>query len=217
MAVKKRIGRSVMKRKAQPLSKRDQLLQTALELFAREGFHATGVDRIVEESGVTKKTLYAHFGSKEDLIVAVLREYEGKFRAQFFEEVEEQAKTPKGRLLGLFDVAERWFSTSSFHGCLFINAIGEYSEPTTSIRSVCQEYKGFVKGYIQDLCEKLPVLHATHLAEELALLLEGATVTVQVSQNPKAAQIAKRIAKVLIDKAIQPSPSSAARLSRNRR
>ena len=191
-----------MKAKLSKLSKRDQLIQTALELFAKNGIHATGVDSIVEQSGVTKKTLYAHFRSKEELVLAVLRQYDELARNDFMRRVESGGKTPRARLLAVFDFAERWFQQSNFYGCLFINTIGEYSDTDTPIRQICKEYKKLVKGYIRELCEQAGASDPKGLAEELALLLEGATVTAQVSQNPNTAKIAKRAARALIDKAV---------------
>lgn len=191
-----------MKTKLPKLSKRDQLIQTALELFAKNGIHATGVDSIVEQSGVTKKTLYAHFHSKEELVMAALRHYDVLARNEFIRRVENGGKTPRARLLAVFDVAQQWFNQNNFYGCLFINTIGEYSGKDTPIRQICKEYKKMVKGYIHSLCEQAGAKDPQELAEELSLLLEGATVTAQVSQNPKTAKIAKRAANVLIDKAI---------------
>lgn len=193
-----------MKKKTSSLSKRELLIKTALELFAKNGIHATGVDSIVEQSGVTKKTLYAHFRSKDELVLAVLRHYDGLARNEFMRRVESGGKTPRTRLLAIFDFAQRWFQERNFYGCLFINTIGEYSDDETPIRQICKEYKRLVKGYIHELCEEAGASNPRELAEELALLLEGATVTAQVSQNPKTAQIAKRAAKALIDKAIPP-------------
>ena len=191
-----------MKTKLPKRSKRDQLIQTAVKLFAKNGIHATGVDAIVEHSGVTKKTLYAHFRTKEELVLAVLRHYDALARNEFMRKVESAGTKPRARLLGIFDVAEQWFQESNFYGCLFINTIGEYSGKNTPVRQICKEYKKLVKGYIHSLCEQAGAHNPQELAEELALLLEGATVTAQVSQNPKTAKIAKRAARALIDNAI---------------
>ncbi|GJL64853.1 MAG: TetR family transcriptional regulator [Nitrospirales bacterium] len=191
-----------MSKKPLRASKKEQLLETALELFAKNGIHATGVDSIAEQSGVTKRTLYAYFGSKDELILTVLQHYDGLARKEFMRRVETGGKTPRARLLAIFDFAQRWFQQKNFYGCLFINTIGEYSHPDTPIRQICKEYKKLVKGYIWELCEQAGASNPRELAEELALLLEGATVTAQVSQNPKTAQIAKRAASALIEKAI---------------
>lgn len=189
-----------MKRKDISPSKREQLIQTAVSLFAQNGIHATGIDTIVEQSGVTKKTLYAHFRSKEELVLAALRHYDGQFRNSFIRQVETKARTPKTRLLAIFDVAETWFSQQNFYGCMFINAVGEHSTPNTSLRYVCSDFKRMMTEFILGLCTKMRARNPQQLAEELALLLEGAIVTAQVSQKPDAAKIAKRAAAVLIEK-----------------
>ncbi len=103
-----------MRTKPSKLSKRDQLIQTAVKLFGKNGFHATGVDTIAAESGVTKRTLYAHFRSKDELVLAALRQYDGVFRNEFMRRVEESAKTPRAKLLAVFDVAEHWVKQKNF-------------------------------------------------------------------------------------------------------
>ena len=80
-------------------SKRQQLINTAIELFSKNGFHGTGIDTIVEHSGVTKRTLYSHFRSKEELVLAALRDYDGQFRNAFMRQVEAKGRTSKSRLL----------------------------------------------------------------------------------------------------------------------
>lgn len=188
-----------MSRKSTGPSKREQLIQTAVALFAKNGIHATGIDTIVEQSGVTKKTLYAHFRSKEELVLAALRHYDGQFRNSFMRQVETKGRTPKARLLAVFDVAEAWFSQQNFYGCMFINAVGEHSTPDTSLRYVCSDFKRMMTEFILDLCVKSGARNPQQLSEELALLLEGAIVTAQVSQKPDAAKIAKRAAEILIE------------------
>ena len=193
-----------MKNKKVTLSKREQLIRTAVELFSKNGIHATGIDTIVEHSGVTKKTLYAHFGSKEELVLAALRHYDGQFRNFFMRQVEAKGRTPKTRLLAVFDVAEAWFRQNNFYGCMFINAVGEHSETDTPLRHVCHEFKLMMSGFIRDLCEQVGARNPEALADEIALLLEGAIVTAQVSQKPEAAKIARRAAVVLIERQSRP-------------
>jgi hypothetical protein len=83
---------------------------------------------------------------------------------------------------------------------MFINAVGEHSDPAASLRNVCGDFKQMMGNFILDLCVKVGARNPQQLAEELALLLEGAIVTAQVSRKPEAAQIAKRAAKALIEK-----------------
>jgi len=198
-----------MKQKSGGPTKREQLILTAVELFAKNGIHATGIDTIVEQSGVTKKTLYAHFRSKEELVLAALRHYDGEFRNFFMRQVETKARTPKTRLLAVFDVAEAWFRQNNFYGCMFINAVGEHSEPDTSLRHVCYDFKRLMAEFIKDLCVRAGARQPQQLAEELALLLEGAIVTAQVSQKPDAAKIAKRAAEALIDRSLSPTSAGS--------
>ena len=185
------------------LSKREELISTAKELFSEHGFHATGIDRILAKSGIAKKTLYNHFRTKEELILAVLKQHDSEFRNFFRQEVEACSPDPRERLLAIFDVAETWFSLSSFFGCLFINAIGEYSEQETAIRDVCREFKQLLRSYIESIAIAAGASDPKALATELALLLEGAIVTAQVSAHPHAAQTAKQIATTLIDAATE--------------
>ena len=182
--------------------KRQELVETAIRLFSQHGFHGTGIDLIAEEAKVSKKTMYHHFRSKEELILAALRQFDGLFRNQFMKSVDQQGDTAYERLLGIFDVAHEWFSEHNFFGCMFINAVGEYSEPQTAIREVCKEFKRLMRSYIQELAEPLNVSDPRALADSLAILLEGAIVTAQVSGTPDCAHTARRAAKVLVDEAI---------------
>jgi AcrR family transcriptional regulator len=181
------------------LSRREHLIQTALGLFAERGYHATGIDTILEVAGVSKKTLYHHFRSKDELVLAALRHYDGRFRNGFIRRVEAAAATPRERLLAVFDEAERWFASDAFHGCVFINAIGEYSDRESPIREVCKEFKRLVRSYLHELAAAAHAPDSKRLADDLALLFEGAIVTAQVSGDPRAAQTAKRLAQLAVD------------------
>jgi AcrR family transcriptional regulator len=178
--------------------RREHLINTAIELFREHGYHATGIDKIIDKAGVSKKTLYTHFRSKEELILAALRQYDGIFRNNFMRQVDRLAKTPQEKLLAIFDVSEAWFSKKNFFGCMFINVIGEYSEKDSPIRDICKQFKRLIRNYIRDLCVQTSAKEPDILADKLALIFEGAVVTSQVSQNPEAAKTAKDIARSLV-------------------
>jgi AcrR family transcriptional regulator len=180
--------------------RREHLIDTAIALFAERGYHATGIDTILESAGVSKKTLYRHFRSKDELILAALKKYDGLFRNDFMRQVEARAATPRDRLLAIFDVAAAWFARNDFYGCMFINAVGEFADADTPIRQACKEYKAAMRRYIERLCGELDVPDPAGLAAALALLFEGATVTAQVSGG-EAAVIAKTAAETLISQA----------------
>ena len=187
-------------------SKREQLIETALELFSRQGFHAVGIDSILDRSGVAKKTLYNHFKSKGELILAVLRHYDERFRNQFMRAVESRSASPAGRLLAVFDVAEEWFNRKDFNGCLFVGAAGEYPEEDTPIRKTCKESKDLILGYLSQLATEAGTPHPKELAQQLLLLLEGAISLAKIHKTSVSAAQAKEAAKVLIANSTSKSP-----------
>jgi AcrR family transcriptional regulator len=182
--------------------KRQDLVDTAIRLFNQRGFHGTGIDLIAEEAGVSKKTMYHHFRSKEELILAALKHHDGLFRNDFMKSVNKVSESPSERLVGIFDVAHAWFDTNDFFGCMFINAIGEYSHRDSAIRSACKDFKHQMTGYILELAQSAGVSEPRELAESLALLLEGSIVTAQVAGNPDSADIARKAACVLIENSL---------------
>ena len=116
--------------------KREQLVETALELFSREGFHSTGIDRILAEAGVAKMTLYHHFRSKDELILAALRLRDERFRNEFMRRVERSSGDAAGRLTGIFEVLDGMFDAAASRGCTFINACAEYGDRDSAIHGI---------------------------------------------------------------------------------
>lgn len=188
-----------------PSTKRDQLIDTALDLFTREGFQGTGIDKILAESGVAKMTLYNHFKSKDELILAVLRRRDETFRNWFMREVERRASSPRDRLLATFDVLEEWFRDGNYGGCLFINATAEFGGRAESIRGSCAEHKKLVLDYLTELSRRAGAADAEDLAFSLNLLAEGAIVTAQVFGTPEAARRARKAAHILIRASLEPA------------
>lgn len=185
-------------------SRRDDLIEAALRLFYTHGFHATGIDRILAESGVAKMTLYKHFRSKDELVLAALRRRDEQFRNWLMSAIEKATPNPRDRLLALFDALDDWFngralSTLGFRGCAFIKAASEYDNPDHPVRRACAEHKRLIVDYLRNLAVAAGAADPDELAEQLALLKEGAIVTSQVRSMPDAAREAKDIARTLID------------------
>ncbi len=180
---------------------RDRLIDTAISLFNRHGFHATGVDRIVAVARVAKKTLYAHFPSKEDLILAALSRKRSAFADKFLTAVLASSSDPKERLLALFELAKGWFTDPDFYGCIFVNAVVEYSEPSHPINASAREFKTLLRNFARDQAQAGGAVDPEDLADKIQLLFEGATTVAQVSARPDAATTAKAIAAQLIDQA----------------
>jgi AcrR family transcriptional regulator len=186
-----------------PTNARDRLIDTAITLFNRHGFHATGVDRIVAVARVAKKTLYAHFPSKEDLILAALSRKRLAFSDKFLPAVLAASDDPRQRLLALFELAKSWFSDPDFYGCIFINAAVEYSEPSHPINACAREFKTLLRNFAREQAKAGGAADPEDLADKIALLFEGATTVAQVSARPDAATTARMIAEQLIDQAFR--------------
>lgn len=180
------------------LGRREHIIEVAIKLFCEHGFHATGVDRIMREARVSKKTLYNHFRSKDELILAALQQHDSIFRNEFMKDVEQLSDTAEGQLLAIFDSAEKWFCSQNFFGCIFVNVVGEYSDKNSPMRDVSRNFKQMIRRYIVDLCVRASARNPEKLADELALLFEGAIVTAQISGNANAATTAKTVAVQLI-------------------
>lgn len=194
---------------APAISARDRLIETATALFNRHGFHATGVDRIVAVAKVAKKTLYAHFPSKEELILAALSRKRAAFSDKFLPSVLASSADPRGRLLSLFELAKSWFADSDFYGCIFINAAVEYSEPGHPINACAREFKTLLRGFARQQAIEGGAADPDTLADQIAVLFEGATTVAQVSARPDAATTAKGIAAQLVDQAFGTQKQSA--------
>ncbi|QPO10467.1 TetR/AcrR family transcriptional regulator [Thalassospira sp. A40-3] len=188
-------------------SKRDVLVDTALRLFYTQGFNATGIDKILAESGVAKMTMYKHFKSKDELILAALMRRDEQFRDWLTTEMQKAASDPRGQLLAMFDALEEWFHGRAFKGmgfsgCAFINASSEFAKLDHPAHQIAAEHKRCVLEHIADLCTKAGASDPKQLAEQLALLKEGAIVTAQVRGMPESARIAKTMATALLDAAL---------------
>ena len=183
-------------------SKKEQIIDTALTLFYKDGFHATGVEKIRATANVSKKTLYNHFKSKDELILAVLRRRDEQFRNNFMRKVEHYGKTPVKRLHAVFDAADEWFNAADFCGCMFINASAEFTAADDPCHVICAEHKRLMHEYIKGLAEQANAKDPHTLSEQLNLLIEGATVQAHVSGDKSAAKKAQVMGRVFIDQAI---------------
>lgn len=146
-------------------------------------------------------TLYKHFRSKDELILAALEERDRRFREWFLAEVESRAAEPREQLLAIFDVLEVWFQ-SDFRGCMFINAAAEFSNKNEAIHRFTGEHKLLMGKYLSDLAEAAGVREPDALAFHLNLLVEGAIVLAHVRSDNSSAQKAKQAAGILIDNAL---------------
>lgn len=178
--------------------KRDHLMATAWRLFYRDGLRVVGIDTILAEAGVAKMTLYNHFASKEELIIAILEKRDREFRASLMERVEAAGSDPTQRLLAVFDWHETWFGGDEFKGCIFIRAVSEYPDPEHPIHQTAWRHKVAVKAALVDLFTAAGARNSAALAETLSLLIDGAIVTAHATQATTPARSARAAAATLL-------------------
>ncbi|AMO75347.1 transcriptional regulator, TetR family [Pseudomonas citronellolis] len=179
-------------------SKREQLLNTALELFYREGYHATGIDRILAESGVAKMTLYKHFKSKDELIMAALEERHARTLRRFGDA---PRRAPREAILAVFDNLHGYLHEDGFSGCAFIHAAAEFHDRGHPIHRQAAEHKGFVEAFFRRQLEALGVHEPGKLARQLQYLLEGVLVMAHMHGPADQALEAREVAETLLRQA----------------
>jgi AcrR family transcriptional regulator len=181
-------------------SPKEKLFQTAARLFYQHGYRAIGVDTIASESGIGKMTLYRHYPSKDDLIVAFLRESNEKFW-EYFEQSIKDAPTAREKLLAFFEALQNYVVTPACYGCPFINVASEYPEADYAGHQVALEHKQSVRARFNQLAQEAGARQPEALANVLLLLMDGAYMAARMfgssSSNP-AANVAEA-ARHLID------------------
>jgi AcrR family transcriptional regulator len=185
------------------VSRRDHLVDTALKLFCRHGFRATGIDLVLGESGVAKKTLYNHFKSKDELIIAALQkrdeDFMGKMRASVARLAPLQEGDPRmSRVLAFFDGLHEWIVGGGFNGCTFINASAEYPRQEDPIHLACAHHKKLVVEALEEMLADLGLADNHMLALQIALLADGAIVSAHTAGDQQSALYGKAAAKQLM-------------------
>jgi AcrR family transcriptional regulator len=172
---------------------KERILETADRLFYLRGIRAVGVDTISAEIGISKRTLYNHFPSKDELIAAYL--------ARRFKLVPASENPPAEQILGTFDSLERRFARADFRGCPFVNAVAELGAEDQAVRKIAIAFKESRRVWFRDLLTQLKVANADDLATQLTLLVDGSIAQDLVRNDPSMARAAKAAARVLLENA----------------
>lgn len=179
-----------------------KILDAAAELFYGHGITAVGVDLIAREAGVTKKTLYDRFGSKEALVARYLHERDLRWREFLTRGVEERGGSGAyGKVLATFDVLGTWMRRENSRGCGFVNAAAELPDPAHPGRTAIAEQKRWLHGYLRGLAAEAGAGDAGGLADELLLLHEGATVLSGLDMLKSPVDSARSLARTVLDRA----------------
>jgi AcrR family transcriptional regulator len=172
---------------------RERILATADRLFYGQGIRAIGVDTVAAEIGISKRTLYNHFPSKDALIVAYLERRSAPMRVA--------DDPPRQQILKLFERLERTLAGGDFRGCPFVNAVAEIGLPDHPANDVALDFKERRRLWFREMASRMGLAGADRIATQLALLLDGAIAAGLVRRDPAMARAARDAAEVLLESA----------------
>lgn len=177
----------------------ERIISAAKSLFYREGIHATGVERVAHEAGVSKRTMYQHFPSKVQLVEEYLRAIHDSGGMPNEKVLDTRDATPRNRLLAIFDSPP----ADRFRGCPFHNAAVEAADDMPGVHDVVHEHKLQFITRLTDVAAEAGAKDPYQLGHQLAVLFEGAT-SLATSLNDTAPLLhARSAAEVLIDSAVR--------------
>ncbi|MEU3016933.1 helix-turn-helix domain-containing protein [Nocardiopsis sp. NPDC007018] len=174
-----------------------RVLDTASELFYTRGINTVGMELVAERAGVTKKTIYDRFGSKQRLVVAYLRARDARWRDFLAARIDPRA-TPRARVAATFEALDAWMREENERGCAMVNAYAELSEPGHPGRTVAEEQKRWLRDLYAGLAREAGATAPEELGEVLAMLHEGAVVARNVTGTADAALTARAAGNALL-------------------
>jgi AcrR family transcriptional regulator len=191
----------------------ERILETAYELFSRRGIRDVGIDEIIGRAGVAKATLYRHFASKDDLVVAFLERREHHWTVEFVEaEARRRGATPEEQLLAIFDAFDEWFRRQDFEACSFINTLLEMRARHPAGEASIQHLEN-VRSLVRRLAEEAGLPDTDSFARSFQILMEGSIVSATAGDFD-AAHRARVMARSLIDQYRGRAPSGRPEIAR---
>ena len=179
-------------------------MAAAYELFARNGVQAVGIDAIIERSAVARQTLYRHFGSKQELVLAFLERREEVWTYGWLAaEVKRRERDPRRRLLAIFDVFDEWFRDPDFEGCSFINVMLEHPAPDHPLHQAAAGYLARIRAFLKELAADAEIPDPSGFARQWHVLMKGSIVAAGEGDRD-AARRAKHMGRVLLADALAP-------------
>ena len=169
---------------------KQRILDTADRLFYLHGIRAIGVDTVAAQIGISKRTLYNHFPSKEELIKAYL--------ARRSVTLPRSDKPPVEQIIGTFDALQRRFGAKDFRGCPFVNAVTELGAEDHAVRKIATAFKDGRRARFRELLKQTGAADPDRVATQLQLLVDGAIAADLVHNDPSMAVAAKQAAIVLL-------------------
>ena len=177
---------------------RARIVESAYDLFSRRGIRAVGIDEVIERASVAKATLYRHFPSKDDLVLAFLEQREQRWTREWVEqEARTRGSTGEERLLAIFDLFDEWFHEPDFEGCSFVNVLLETADRGHRVGAASAEHLEHIRGVLQEFAAQAGLRDPEEFALSFHILMKGAIV--QAAEGDlDAAKRAQAIGKLLI-------------------
>jgi AcrR family transcriptional regulator len=178
---------------------RERILDAAYHLFSRHGVAATGIDTILARSGAAKMSLYRHFESKDELVLAFLRRREREWTLDWLRaEIESRSAEPEERLLAVFDVFDGWFRAPDFEGCSFINVLLE-SPREGPVRAAAAAHLAEIRSILAGLAQEAGLADPERFARTWHFLMKGCIVTAQEGLQDAAGE-ARQAAQIILER-----------------
>jgi AcrR family transcriptional regulator len=181
-----------------PSAKRAELLAHAWRLFYRDGYQRIGIDTLLAEAGIAKKTLYHHFASKDDLIVALLEEQTAASLNALDARISRARAKPEARFMAVFEWLSDWVEGRDFNGCAFMRAFSEFPDEQHPVHQAAWRFKAGIHRRLLSLAHECDVKRPARLADATQLLIEGAIVVAHGSGSREAAATARNAALALL-------------------
>jgi AcrR family transcriptional regulator len=177
---------------------RQRILDSAYDLFSRRGVRAVGIDEVIKSASVAKATLYRHFASKDDLVLAFLQQREQLWTRNWVEaEARRRGETPEEQLLAIFDLFHEWFQKDDFEGCSFINVLLEMNDRETALGKASADHLTNIRSIIRTLAEEAGLRNAEQFAHSWHILMKGSIVAAGEGDR-EAARRAQAMGRLLI-------------------
>ena len=178
---------------------RERILDSAYDLFSRRGIRAVGVDEVIRRAAVAKATLYRHFRSKDELVLAFLQKREQLWTKDWVEtEARRRGETPEEQLLAIFDLFDEWFRNEDFEGCSFINVLLETNDRGHPVGRASAAYLENIRAVLRRLAEEADLREPEQFAHSFHILMKGSIVAAGEGDRG-AARRAQAMARLLIE------------------
>jgi AcrR family transcriptional regulator len=175
---------------------RERLLAAADRLFYAEGVHTVGIDRIIEEAGVAKGSLFYNFSGKDDLVAAYLARRDERRRARIARHCE-GLTDPVGKLLAIFDALQEAVDEPGYNGCAFANASAE-AAPDSVEAVALRTFRDWLADLFRSLSTEAAFAHPSDVADKLRVLYDGAVANARLDGHSDAVRVAKEMAQLVL-------------------